>query len=248
MKILVVADEREMSIEAARIIGALVRTKPDAVLGLPTGSTPLGTYRELARMHHEENLDFSRVRTINLDEYIGLSGDHPQSYRAFMRKHLFDHVNIDENNTHIPDGMAENIEEECRRYDEIFYRYGRTDLQMIGIGVNAHIAFNEPADCFTPDTHIAVLTESTINANKRNFDRRDQVPQTAISVGMRGIMSTRHLVLIACGEGKAEAVAKSCFGPVTPRVPGSLIQLHPYTTVIADEAAMALCPVFFENK
>ncbi len=241
MKILVVADEHEMSIEASRIISALVRTKRNAVLGLPTGSTPLGTYRELIRMHHEENLDFSRVHTINLDEYVGLSGYHPQSYRAFMRDNFFDHINIDQDNTHVPDGLAEDVEEECRRYDDMIYQYGHTDLQLIGIGPNGHIAFNEPADFFTPDTHVAVLTESTINANQRFFENRDEVPRTAISMGMRGIMSTKHLILIASGEGKADAIKKSCFGPVTPQVPGSLIQLHPYVTVIVDEAAMSMC-------
>lgn len=240
MRIITVSDEQEMSLEAARIIGALVRTKPDAVLGLPTGSTPLGTYRELIRMHKEENLDFSRVVTINLDEYIGLSGSHPQSYRAFMRENFFDHINIAPHNTHVPDGMANDIEEECRRYDERIYRYGCTDLQMIGIGPNGHVAFNEPADHFIPDTHMALLAESTINANQRFFDHRDEVPRTAISVGIRGILSTKHLVLIACGEGKADAIAKSCFGPVTPLVPASIIQLHPRVTVIADKAAFSL--------
>ncbi len=242
MNILVVADEREMSLETARIIAALVRTKPDAVIGLPTGSTPLGTYRELARMYREENLDFSRVHTINLDEYVGLSKYHPQSYRAYMRNHFFDHINIKGFNTHIPDGMADDLEAECRRYDDMMCQYGLTDLQLIGIGPNGHIAFNEPADSFTPDTHISMLTESTINANRRFFENPEEMPRTAISLGMRGILSTRHLILIACGAGKAEAVAKSCFGPVTPHVPGSLIQLHPRTTVIADKAAMALCP------
>ncbi len=242
MKIHVVANEQEMSIKTANIIAELVRKKPNAVLGLPTGSTPLGTYRELARMFREENLDFSQVHTINLDEYIGLSKYHPQSYRSFMRKQFFDHINIDGRNTHVPDGMAKDVEAECRRYDEMMFRYGHTDLQLIGIGPNGHIAFNEPADSFTPDTHVSILTESTINANQRFFQNPDDMPRTAISLGMRGIMSTRHLILIACGEGKAVAVANSCFGPVTPRVPGSLIQLHPYVTVIADEAAMTLCP------
>ncbi|HHW93519.1 MAG TPA: glucosamine-6-phosphate deaminase [Clostridiaceae bacterium] len=242
MRIMIVADEQEMSIKTAMIIADIVRRKPDAVLGLPTGSTPLGTYRELARMYREENLDFSRVHTINLDEYVGLSKYHPQSYRSYMRKQLFDHINIDGHNTHIPDGMAEDVEAECRRFDEVMFRYGYTDLQLIGIGPNGHIAFNEPADSFTPDTHVSVLTESTINANQRFFRNPDDMPRTAISLGMRGIMSTRHLVLIACGDGKAEAIAKSCFGPVTPWVPGSIIQLHPFATVIADEAALALCP------
>ncbi|HNZ63498.1 MAG TPA: glucosamine-6-phosphate deaminase, partial [Bacillota bacterium] len=159
---------------------------------------------------------------------------------AFMKNNFFDHINIDQSNTHVPNGLAENVEEECRRYDDLLRHYGCTDLQLIGIGQNGHIAFNEPADAFTPETHLVTLTESTINANQRFFDNREEVPRTAISMGMRGIMSTKHLILIASGEGKADAVAKSCFGPVTPEVPGSLIQLHPCVTVIVDEAAMSL--------
>lgn len=236
-----------MSLEAARLMAALVRIKPDAVLGLATGSTPLGAYQELARMFLEENLDFSQVRTVNLDEYIGLAGDHPQSYRTFMREHFFKRVNIEPGNSFIPDGLAADLEEECREYDLLLESLGFPDLQLLGIGTNAHIAFNEPDDSFTAQTHPVALAEATIEANQRFFERREEVPTGAITMGMRAIMSSRRLLLLASGKAKAEAVARACFGPVTPRVPASIIQLHPDATVIADREALSGTDLFGEE-
>ncbi|HZK29370.1 MAG TPA: glucosamine-6-phosphate deaminase [Clostridia bacterium] len=244
MKLICVANEKEMSVEASRLIASLVRIKPNAVLGLPTGSTPMGTYSELIRMFIEENLDFSDVRVVNLDEYIGLSGYHPQSYRMFMREQLFDHINIPSENTFIPDGMTDNIDRECREYDELLEALGFADLQLLGLGPNGHIAFNEPGDQFIAQTHCATLTESTIEANQRFFDRRDQMPTRAITMGMRGIMSAKRLVLIACGRSKADAIAKACFGPVTPQMPASIVQLHRDATVIVDEEALSATGLF----
>lgn len=248
MKLICVSNEHEMSLEASRLIGALVRIKPDAILGLATGSTPLGTYGELSRMFLEENLDFSCIRTINLDEYIGLDGSHPQSYRAFMAGYLFGRINIPPANTFVPDGMAEDIEGECRKFDELMEQMGRVDLQLLGIGANGHIGFNEPADCFTSNFHCTELTEDTIEANSRFFDRREDVPTHAITMGMRGIMNARRLLILASGKKKANAVAEACFGPVTPRVPGSIIQLHPDVTVIADWEALSDTGLFEEAE
>ncbi len=248
MKLIYVEDAGEMDLEAARIMAALVRIKPDAVLGLATGSTPLGAYRELARMFLEENLDFSRVMTVNLDEYIGLAGDHPQSYQAFMRENLFRLVNIEPENTFIPDGLAEDLEEECREYDLLLESLGFPDLQLLGIGTNAHIAFNEPDDCFTARTRRVTLAEETIQANQRFFEGGEEVPTEAITMGMRAIMSSRRLLLLASGKSKAEAVARACFGPVTPRVPASIIQLHPDVTVIADREALSRTELFGEDE
>lgn len=239
MKLIRVSNQDEMSREASRLIAALVRIKSDAVLGLATGSTPLGTYRELARMHREENLDFSRVRTVNLDEYIGLGSSHPQSYRAFMEEYLFARINIPPANTFVPDGLAEDLERECRKFDELLEQLGHTDLQLVGIGPNGHIGFNEPADHFTPQFHCVELAEETIDANGRFFDRRQDVPTRAITMGIGGIMSSRRILLLATGSKKAKAIAAACFGPVTPRVPGSVIQLHPDVTVIADREALS---------
>lgn len=244
MKLICVSNDQEMSLEASRLIAALVRIKPDAVLGLATGSTPLGCYAELVRLNREEKLDFSRVRTVNLDEYIGLEGNHPQSYRAFMNEHLFNRINISPTNTFVPNGVAEDVDRECREYDELLEQLGFTDLQLLGIGTNGHIAFNEPDDYFSTVCHRVKLTTDTIDANRRFFERRDQVPTHAISMGMKGIMSSRRLLLIATGKNKAEAIAAACFGPVTPRVPGSIIQLHRDVTVIADEDALSKTRLF----
>ena len=239
MKLIVVDHAYDMGIEAARLIASVVRLKSDAVLGLATGSAPLGACRELIRMHREEKLDFSRVRSINLDEYIGLSGEHPQSYRFFMRENLFSHINIHPENTYIPDGLAADIEAECRAYDARLRALGFCDLQLLGIGVNAHIAFNEPSDHLIADSHEVRLSEETLDANQRFFDTRDEVPQKAITMGMRGILSARRIVLLASGKAKAQAIKDTLTGPVTPQVPASVIQLHPEVTVIADKEALS---------
>lgn len=239
MRVIVVDHENELGIEAARLIAALVRLKPDAVLGLATGSTPLSTYRELIRMHREEALDFSRVSTVNLDEYLGLSGDHPQSYRSYMREHLFSRINIEPENCYIPDGLALDIEAECRAYDRRLASLGFCDLQLLGIGTNAHIAFNEPSESFIAKTHEVHLARDTIEANRRFFESRDDVPQQAITLGMHGIMSASKIVLLASGKAKAQAMKETLTGTVTPRVPASVLQLHRDVTVIADREALS---------
>lgn len=239
MKIICVANAREMSLEAARLMAALVRIKPAAILGLASGSTPLGAYGELVRMYEEEGLDFSQVETVNPDEYIGLAEDHPQSYRVYMRRHFTDRVNIPPERVHLPNGMAPDIDRECRDYDRLFESLGFPDLQLLGIGTNGHIAFNEPADHFTAQTHQVSLTEDTIDSNQRFFDRREEMPTEAITVGMRGIMSAKRILLLACGKGKAAAIARTCGGPVTPQVPASILQLHPQATLIADQEALS---------
>ncbi|MFA5586397.1 MAG: glucosamine-6-phosphate deaminase [Saccharofermentanales bacterium] len=240
MRIIAVKDAGQMGLEAARLMAGVVREKPEAVLGLATGSTPLGTYAELARLCAREGLDFSKITSFNLDEYIGLDRDHPQSYFAYMKEHFVDLVNIAPENVFLPDGVAEDLEAECHEYDRLLESYGFADLQLLGIGTNGHIAFNEPDDHFVAATHKVALTAETIQANQRFFDRLEDVPTHAITLGMRGIMSARQLVLIASGSGKARAIADACFGPVTPKVPASIIQLHANAVVIADREALAL--------
>ena len=239
MKIICVANVHEMGLEAARLIAALVRIKQAAILGLASGSTPLGAYNELVRMYEEEGLDFSQVETVNPDEYIGLAEDHPQSYRVYMRRHFTDRVGIPPEKVHLPNGMAPDIDRECRDYDRLFESLGFPDLQVLGIGTNGHIAFNEPADYFTAPTHRVSLTEATIDSNQRFFEHREEMPTEAITVGMRGIMSAKRILLLACGKGKAEAIARTCGGPVTARVPASILQLHPQATLIADQEALS---------
>ncbi|NLZ66780.1 MAG: glucosamine-6-phosphate deaminase [Clostridiaceae bacterium] len=248
MKLICVSDEHEIGLETARLIASVVRLKPEAVLGLATGSSPIGAYAELARMCAEENLDFSDVRTVNLDEYVGLDGSHPQSYRYFMHKYLFDKVNIDPKNTYVPDGFAEDPDEECDLYDELLESLGYADLQLLGIGVNGHIGFNEPADFFIPETHVVKIAESTIDANQRFFDTRDEVPRYAITIGIKGILCAERIVLIASGRKKAEALKAACFGPVTPKMPASILQVHPNVTVIADDEAFSLVPFFGHDE
>ncbi len=248
MKLICVPDEREVGLEAARFIASVVRIKPKAVLGLATGSSPIGTYAELVRMCAEENLDFFDVRTVNLDEYVGLDASHPQSYRYYMQKYLFDEVNIDPDNTYVPDGLAEDADEECALYDELLESLGYADIQLLGIGVNGHIGFNEPADCFTPQTHVVEIAESTIDSNQRFFETRDEVPRNAITMGIKGILCAKRIVLIATGRKKAEALKATCFGPVTPQLPASILQLHPDVTIIADEEAFSLVPFFGDDE
>jgi glucosamine-6-phosphate deaminase len=231
-------DYEEMSLAAARIVAAQVRLVPDSVLGLATGSTPLGLYKELIRMHQEEGLDFSQVTTINLDEYCGLPVDHSACYSYFMYTELFNHINIDPESIFIPDGNAEDIEGYCKIYDEIINFLGGADIQILGVGENGHIAFNEPdGHHFTAKTHKADLTEDTIQVNSRFFDNPDEVPRTAITMGMEGIMSAKKIIMLASGIKKADAVYEMLHGEVTPLCPASILQLHPKVILIADEEA-----------
>ena len=242
MRIYEAKDYQEMSRKAANILAAQVILKPDCVLGLATGSSPIGTYDQLVEGYEKGDLDFSEVKTVNLDEYIGLDHENDQSYYYFMHQHLFDRINIDPANTNVPNGMAEDIAAECERYEELIRSLGGVDIQLLGIGRNGHIGFNEPADSFDKMTHCVDLTESTIEANKRFFASADHVPRQAVSMGSGTIMKAKKILLIACGEDKADAVAKSFFGPVTPEVPASILQLHSDVVVIADTAALSKCP------
>lgn len=242
MRIYEAKDYQDMSRKAANILAAQVILKPDCVLGLATGSSPIGTYDQLVEGYTRGDLDFSEVKTVNLDEYIGLDHGDEQSYYYFMHSHLFDRINIDPANTNVPDGMAEDIDAECGRYEEMIRSLGGVDIQLLGIGRNGHIGFNEPADAFDRMTHCVDLTESTIEANKRFFASADDVPRQAVSMGIGTIMKAKKILLIACGEDKAEAVAKSFFGPVTPEVPASILQFHSDVVVIADTAALSKCP------
>ena len=242
MRIVRTADYDDMSRKAANVISAQVILKPTSVLGLATGSTPIGIYKQLAAWNAKGDCDFSRVSTYNLDEYRGLTHDDPQSYHYFMRENFFDHINIDLANTHVPDGSNPDAEAACAEYDRIVHDAGYPDLQLLGIGHNGHIGFNEPDDHFSKGTHCVDLTESTIQANSRLFDSIDDVPRQAYTMGVQTIMYARSILVVASGEDKADAVWAMCLGPVTPQVPASILQLHTNCTVIADEAALSRVP------
>ena len=235
MKFITVKTYEELSKKAADIIAAQVILKPDCVLGLATGSTPVGAYKELAEKCSKGEVDFSKVTSVNLDEYEGLSGDHDQSYRYFMNHNLFDHVNIDKAKTFVPNGCAEDLVKEGERYDELIKSLGGIDLQLLGIGVDGHIGFNEPESVFTAATHPVVLDPSTIEANARFFASADDVPRKAITMGMMSIMQAKKILLVANGKNKLDILKKSMEGPVDPMVPASILQLHPDVTVIYSE-------------
>ena len=239
MRIYAAKDYKDMSRKAANLISAQVIMKPDAVLGLATGSTPVGAYEQLREWHDKGDLDFSAIRSVNLDEYKGLSGEHDQSYRYFMNHNLFDHVNIKKENTNVPSGLAQDAEAECRRYDGVMRELGGIDLQRLGIGGNGHIGFNEPCADFPVATHLVDLTQSTIEANARFFASADDVPKQALTMGIGTIMKARKILVVASGADKADAVRKTVQGPVTPDVPASILQLHPNVTIIGDEAALS---------
>ena len=234
MKLIRVNSYEELSRKAADLIAAQILLKPDCVLGLATGSTPIGTYQNLVQKYQAGDLDFSQVTTFNLDEYLGLTGDHPQSYRYFMQSNLFDHVNLRPQCTHVPDGCAEDPAAYGAAYDQAILDHGGIDLQLLGIGNNGHIAFNEPGDCFIRETHTVELKQSTIEANKRFFNSIDEVPTRAITLGIGSIMQAKKVLLIADGPAKKEAIEKSFFGPICPEVPAPVLQLHPDLTVICN--------------
>lgn len=229
-----------MSRKAANIISAQIIMKPDCVLGLATGSTPIGTYKQLVEWYKKGDLDFSEVTSVNLDEYKGLSRDNDQSYYYFMNDNLFSHVNICKERTHLPNGMEPDSEKACADYNAVIASVGGIDLQLLGLGHNGHIGFNEPADTFELETHCVDLTESTIEANKRFFASYDDVPKQAYTMGIKNIMTAKKILLVATGEAKADALYKSLYGPITPNVPASILQLHPDVTVVADEGALKL--------
>lgn len=242
MKIVKTKDYNDMSRKAANIISAQMITKPDCVLGLATGSTPIGTYKQLVEWYEKGDLDFSEVKTVNLDEYKGLPRTNDQSYYYFMHENLFDKVNIKPENTHLPDGTKEDANAECEAYEALVESLGGTDLQLLGLGHNGHIGFNEPAAEFPKATHCVDLQESTIEANKRFFASADEVPRQAYTMGIGTIMQAKQILVVVSGEDKAEIVAKAFFGPVTPEVPASILQLHRNVTIVADEAALSKVP------
>lgn len=240
MRIIEAKDYADMSKKASEIISAKVLLTPDCVLGLATGSTPIGTYEHLVKKYQSGDLDFSNVRSINLDEYKGLSGDHDQSYRYFMDTHFFNHVNIDKANTFVPNGLAKDSDTACAEYNALIESFHGADLQLLGIGGNGHIGFNEPSDEFKKGVHCVKLAESTIKANARFFESEEDVPKYAYTMGIGNIMSAKTILLLASGTAKAQAVYDSFFGAITPKVQGSILQLHPDVIVIADQDALSI--------
>jgi glucosamine-6-phosphate deaminase len=234
MRVIVCRDSDEMSRTAAQIFADRIRKKPNIVLGLATGGTPVKMYRELIRMHREEGLDFSKVVSFNLDEYLGPSPDHHQSYRYFMDTNLFNHINIKKSNTHVLNGQAEDAAAECKAYEEAIKKAGGIDIQLLGIGGNGHIAFNEPGSAKNSRTRIVDLTQKTIEDNARFFTNADEVPKQALSMGNGTILEAKEIVLIADKASKADAISKSVEGPVTEQVPASLLQTHKNTTFVLD--------------
>ena len=221
-----------MSRMAANLISAQIILKPDSVLGLATGSSPIGIYDQLTKWYEKGDLDFAKVRSVNLDEYVGLDENHPQSYRYFMQKNLFDRVNIKRENTYVPNGVAENYDEECRRFDDIIRKLGGIDVQLLGIGLDGHVGFNEPSDRFEKSTHVVTLQPSTIKANSRFFESENDVPKQAITLGLGAIMKAKKIILVAAGEAKRDILDKALNGPINPTIPASILQLHPDLTVI----------------
>ena len=241
MKIIKTKDYNDMSRKAANIISAQIINKPDSVIGLATGSSPLQTYNYLIDWYKKGDLDFSQIKTFNLDEYCGLSGSDKRSYSFFMNDKLFRHINIKPENIHIPDGTNKNASEECINYEKAISAEGGIDLQLLGCGHNGHIGFNEPDEVFYTDTHLVSLAESTIHANKRFFDSEDEVPKQSYTMGIKTIMNAKKILMIVSGEGKREIVRAAFFGPVTPKIPASILQLHRDFTLVADDAAFSLC-------
>lgn len=240
MRIIRCKDYKDASRKTANIISAQVILQPDSVLGLATGSTPIGTYQQLIKWYEKGDIDFSQTRTVNLDEYVGLAPEHEQSYACFMNKNLFDHINIDKANTHLPDGTNLNAQEQCTAYDNLIRTLGGVDLQLLGIGHNGHIGFNEPSESFAKGTHCVELTQNTIDANARFFERQADVPRKAYTMGILDILQAKRVVMIVTGESKAQILKDAFCGPVTPKVPASIMQLHPDFTLVADQAALSL--------
>ncbi len=238
MKIIRAKNYEDMSRKAANIISAQIIMKPDCVLGLATGSTPIGAYEQLVEWYEKGDLDFSGVTTVNLDEYKGLSKENEQSYYYFMYNHLFSKVNIDLSRTFLPDGMEPDSRKACHDYNQIIDSVGGIDLQLLGLGHNGHIGFNEPGMAFETQTHCVDLTESTMKANQRFFASMDEVPRQAYTMGIKTIMQAKKILVVVCGEDKAEILNEAFFGPITPNVQASVLQLHNDVTVVADEAAL----------
>ena len=240
MKFICTETEREAGICAAEIMAEVINSRPDAVIGLATGSTPLNMYSEFVRMYREGSISFKGVRSVNLDEYVGLAPTHNQSYAYFMSKNLFDNIDIMPENTHLPSGIATDPSIECERYDRLLDRIGRVDIQLLGIGHNGHIAFNEPDTHFPKDTTLVSLTDSTVNANSRFFESMESVPKQAISMGIGRILRAKRILLLATGRGKADILEKALFGRITPDVPASILQFYQgELTVVCDSEAFS---------
>ncbi len=239
MKIIRATDYGSMSRKTANIISAQVILFPNSVLGLATGRTPLGVYEQLIDWYRKGDIDFSRVHTVNLDEYCGLSSRHEQSYSYYMRLNFFNSVNIPVDNCNLPNGLATNFEAECQRYDQLITDLGGIDLQLLGIGHSGHIGFNEPDEAFDKMTHMVKLNDKTIQANARYFENTEDVPRYAVTMGIKAIMQAKSILLMASGADKADILYRALFGPVTPAIPASILQLHPQVTVVADEEALA---------
>jgi glucosamine-6-phosphate deaminase len=240
MLVLIKSDYEELSHEAARIVAGTVRSKPSTTLGLATGGTTLGLYKELVRLHKEQGLDFSHAVTFNLDEYLGLSSEHPQSFRRFMNENLFDHINTKPENIHIPDGTIRgDYERYCASYEDAIRAAGGIDLQILGIGRNGHVGFNEPTSSFGSRTRLKVLTTETLEDNRKSFAADEEMPQCAITMGIGTILEAKKILLLATGAAKAETVAEAIEGPITASVTASCLQLHPDVTFVIDEAAAA---------
>lgn len=238
MKIIEAKDYGDMSRKAANVISAQVILFPQSILGLATGSTPLGIYKQLVDWYNKGDVDFSRVRSFNLDEYCGLPMNHQQSYHYYMHHYLFRHINIKAENIHIPNGLATDIQKECEQYDKMITQLGGIDLQLLGLGNTGHIGFNEPGESFNKMTHKATLTQTTIQANSRFFTDIKEVPKHAITMGIKAIMQAKKILLVVSGSNKADILERALFGPVTPEIPGSILQLHPDVTVVADKDAL----------
>ena len=241
MEVIVKKNYEEMSKVAATLFAAEIMENPKTILGMATGSTPVGLYKELVKMYEAGDLDFSQVTTFNLDEYIGLAPEHDQSYHYFMNDNLFNHVNINKENVHVPDGVGFEAGEAGKAYEELMAKTGQVEIQLLGLGCNGHIGFNEPGEAFETETHCVDLQERTIEANKRFFASIDEVPKQAYTMGIKTIMMAKKILVVVSGEDKAETVKNAFFGPVTPQVPASILQMHPDVTIVADEAALSKC-------
>ena len=240
MKIIEAPDYQGLSRKAANIISAQVILSPKSVLGLATGSTPLGIYQQLIEWYKKDDVDFSESISVNLDEYCGLSPESDQSYHYYMWENFFKHINIKPENVHIPNGQAKNIDVECAEYDRLISNLGGIDLQLLGLGNTGHIGFNEPDENFDKMTHQVYLKQQTIDDNSRFFASKDEVPRSAVTMGIKAIMQAKKILLVVNGKNKAEIVEKALFGPVTPEIPASILQLHPNVTVIADTDALSV--------
>lgn len=240
MNIIIAKNYEEMSHLAGELIIDNINSNPNCILGFATGSTPLGLYKALINYCETDKVDFSHSTSFNLDEYLGLESNHPQSYRYFMDNNLFNHINIKKENTHVPNGMAENVEEECINYDNKIEASGGIDIQVLGVGNNGHIGFNEPSDALLVGTHVTELSQDTIEANSRFFNNIEEVPSKAITMGLGSIMKSKQIILLASGASKASIISRLVDGKIDTQLPASLLQVHQNVTLIVDEAAGSL--------